>query len=277
MKQTLIRVARGFFSHDVGRSGAALAYYLLFALFPLLILIGFCLGALQLDLQSMVQRLSHVIPSEVVQLLQAYLEYVSHTESGSLLPFALVFSVWFPMRATKELMDAVRRAYRLQKPDRPLHYRARQLAYSVILILTIVLTLTLSALSGPVVSFCIRAVNAVTRWELSGAMVTLWNLLRPVLLGAVMFAALALLYSWAQDGSPALSRVLPGAVAAVAAWLVVSLLFSVYVDRFANYSLVYGTLAAVVVLMIWLYVTAVILLLGAELNAALDDRGSPKP
>ena len=76
MKQTLIRVARGFFSHDVGRSGAALAYYLLFALFPLLILIGFCLGALQLDLQSMVQRLSHVIPSEVVQLLLTWSMYL---------------------------------------------------------------------------------------------------------------------------------------------------------------------------------------------------------
>ena len=85
-----------------------------------------------------------------------------------------------------------------------------------------------------------------------------------------MFIALGSLYSMAQDNRKKVSEILPGTVIALFAWLIVSMFFSFYVENFANYSVIYGTLGAVIVLLIWLYVTSVILILGAEINATID-------
>ena len=84
-----------------------------------------------------------------------------------------------------------------------------------------------------------------------------------------MLAAVGTLYAAALDKRQPVKALLPGIMAALLAWMVVSVGFSFYVENFANYSVIYGTLGAVIVLMMWLYMTAVILILGAELNAAL--------
>ena len=105
--------------------------------------------------------------------------------------------------------------------------------------------------------------------EVSDWLLTLWHYLRFLLLAVIMFAALGALYAMSQDRRQPVSSIVPGAVAALAAWLAVSIGFSFYVENFANYTIVYGTLGAVVVLMVWLYLTATILIMGAELNAAL--------
>ena len=89
-----------------------------------------------------------------------------------------------------------------------------------------------------------------------------------------MFGILGLLYVVSQDRKRPAKAILPGVAIAMTAWLMVSIGFSVYVENFANYSVIYGTLGAVIVLLMWLYMTSFILILGAEYNASLIAVGN---
>ena len=84
-----------------------------------------------------------------------------------------------------------------------------------------------------------------------------------------MFAVVGMLYAIAQDRKQGVKTIMPGLLLAMISWLAVSICFSVYVENFANYSVIYGTLGAVIVLLVWLYLTSFVLILGAEFNAAL--------
>lgn len=268
IKPALRLIVNNFFEHNVGKNAAALAYYLLFALFPLLIFISNLLGLLDLDVNAITQALQQVLPKDIVEIVGSYLDYVSHTSSHSLLWFALVFSVWFPMRAAKGLMDDVRLAYNLKKPKHPITYTLRQLAYTIILLIVVALTLLFSALGEQVISFLADLIPN-EHLQISDYLLALWKHLRFLLIGLLMFAALGTLYAASLDKRQPIKTILPGITVALFSWMAVSIGFSFYVDNFASYSVIYGTLGAVIVLLMWLYITAAILIMGAEVNAAL--------
>lgn len=254
---------RRYFHHDVGRQSAALAYYLLFTLFPFLIFLSSLLGLLQLDISEVLRALQPLLPTEVLDVAEAYLEYASRTSSAAMLWFGLVFSVYFPMRAADCLMRAVRRAYHLPRPRNQLAYRFKVLLYTVFLMVTIALTLVLATVSQRMLAFVGKYIT------LPLGVVELWDFLRFPLLGVVVFGAVGLLYAMAQDERQPGRNVVPGAVVSLAAWIGLSAGYSFYVENFANYSLIYGTLGTMVVLMIWLYLTATVLIMGAEINDTL--------
>lgn len=259
---------QNFFHHNVGHNAAALAYYLLFALFPLMIFLSNLLGLLDLNIATVIHVLQRFLPGEIVGLVESYLDYVSHTSSPVLMWFALVFTIWFPMRATKGLMDAVRQAYQLEKPKSAVSYTARQLIYTVVLLLVIGMTLILATLGKHVLGY-INYLLPENSIKIPGYLLTLWQYIRFIPIGLLMFAALGALYEMSLDSREKMKDVMPGIVMALSSWMIVSIGFSFYVENLADFSLIYGTLGAVIVLLMWLYMTAVILIMGAELNGAL--------
>ena len=112
----ITQLVNRYFSHDVGRDSAALTYYLLFAIFPLLIFVSTLLGVLRLDIESTSAFLLEFIPADVVDVVRSYLVYVSENASRQLMWFSLVFSIWFPMRAASCLMHSVRKAMGRGRP-----------------------------------------------------------------------------------------------------------------------------------------------------------------
>ena len=252
-----------YFRHDVGRQSAALAYYLLFTLFPFLIFLSSLLGLLHLDVSEVLRGLQPLLPAEVLNVAEAYLEYAARTSSAAMLWFGLVFSVYFPMRAADCLMRAVRRAYHLPRPTNHLVYRFKVLFYTLFLLVTIALTLALATVSQRMLAFAGKYVT------LPPVFIELWDFLRFPLLAVIVFGAVGLLYAMAQDTRQPGQNVVPGVITSLTAWMALSAAYSFYVENFANYSLIYGTLGTVVVLMIWLYLTATVLIMGAEINNTL--------
>lgn len=254
---------RRYFYHDVGRQSAALAYYLLFTLFPFLIFLSSLLGLLNLDVSEILGALQPLLPAEVLDVAEAYLEYASRTSSTAMLWFGLIFSIYFPMRAADCLMRAVRRAYHLPRPANHLVYRFKVLFYTVFLLVAIAATLSLATVSQRMLAFLGKYIT------LPLVFVELWDLLRFLMLAVVVFGAVGLLYAMAQDSRQPGRNVVPGVITSLAAWMALSAAYSFYVENFANYSLIYGTLGTMVVLMIWLYLTATVLIMGAEINDTL--------
>lgn len=267
-KRVLKRIARHFFEHNVGKNAAALAYYLLFALFPILIFVSNLLGVLDLNVSAITQTLNRILPHDVVGIIENYLDHISDNSSHVLMWFALVFSVWFPMRAVKGLMDDVRRAYGLDRPERLLNYTVKQLVYTVVFLVVIGLTLLLSILGENVLNYILSLLPEGTI-RISAYLFDLWQYLRFLPAALLMSVAIGTLYYISLDRRPPIKTLLPGIAGALLSWLVVSVGFSFYVENFAHYSVIYGTLGAVIVLLIWLYMTAIVLILGAELNAVL--------
>jgi len=270
LKQTVLLLIRNYVQHNVGKNAAALAYYLLFAIFPLLIFASNLLGLLKLDVFSITQTLSNFLPKDIVGLIESYLEYISHTSGHLLLWFSLVFSIWFPMRAVKGLMDDVRLAHHLSKPPNSLKYRLRQLIYTVVFLVVIILTLALSTLGEHVLGYIGRLLPEYTP-RISGFIPDFWQYLRFIPMALLMFAALGALYALSMDKRPPIKQILPGIIAALISWMIVSIGFSFYVENFAHYLLIYGTMGAMIVLLMWLYMTALVLILGAEFHAALAE------
>ena len=256
-------LARGYLDHDVGKSAAALAYYLLFSFFPLLIFLSTLVGFLELPPLRLDTALQNLIPREVIELVNVYLQHVTELRSGNLLAMSLIITLWLPMRAVDSLMKAVNVSYGIKSPRPTLRHQLVVGLYTLFLMAVMMLTLVLMLAGRGFLTFLSRYLPVIQPF------IGLWNALRFPIMGTAFFLALGGLYWVAPGITGPRRRVFPGAVAALCSWLVFSLGFSFYVENIANYSVLYGALGGMVVLLLWLYATATVLIMGAEVNRAL--------
>ena len=264
--QTAAQMIRRYYLHDVARDSAALTYYLLFAIFPLLIFVSTLLGVLELDIASITAVLAPILPSDVVDIIRTYLEYVAANQSRQLLWFSLVFSIWFPMRSTGCLMHSLRKAFGRSAPENILLGQLRTLLFTIWMIFVIGLTLALVVVGR-------RALYFLSGFlPLSETFISVWGYLRFIILGLVMAISLGILYQLALGQRRPLREVLPGVGSSLAAWLLLSMAFSYYVENMARYAQLYGSIATIVVVLLWLYMSGQVLILGAELSASLIHR-----
>ena len=247
-----------YYAHDVARYSAALTYYLLFAIFPLLIFISTLLGLLELDIAYITSVLEPLFPADVLNVVRSYLEYVSANPSRQLLWFSLGFSIWC-------LMHSLRKAFGRSAPESLWRSQLRILLFTVWLIVVIAVTLCLVVVGRTVLEFVGRFVSVTE------AFITAWSSLRFVVLALVMVVTLVLLYMLSQGQRRPLREVLPGVASSLAAGMVVSMAFSYYVEHVGQYSVLYGSIATVIVVLLWLYMSGQVLILGAEFSAALTE------
>ena len=252
-----------YLRHNVGIQSAALAFYLLFMIFPFLIFISALLGLLRLDVAGILLALGEILPRGVVDLIEVYLTYVSRNPSPHLLVFGLVFSIYFPMRATNSLMRSGRTAYHLGPPRGPVRHVLNTLLYTVLLIVTIAAALALMTVGDRILSY------AVVHFRLPFFVAEAWTKLRFPVVAVLCYFALFLLYALAQDVRQPWRNIWPGTLAALTAWMAVSWLYAFYVDNIANYSLLYGSIGTVIALLIWLNMSSIVLIMGAELNGTI--------
>ncbi|MBE6970642.1 MAG: YihY/virulence factor BrkB family protein [Ruminococcaceae bacterium] len=261
--KTARQLLRRYQRHGVGRSSAALTYYLVFAAFPLLVFFSALLGALEVDEESVLRLFASLLPQDVERVVRSYLSYVTVHYSRRLLWFSLIFSVWFPMRATDCLLAAMRRAFGTVEMRRTLRHRVHTVLFTVWLVVTWSAAMVLMTVGR-------RALEVLAGvLHLPAGFADLWNYLRFFLLGLVMFAALAVLYMLALGKRQPLRKVAAGVMASLVAWMVLSAAFSYYVEHVAQYTQLYGSIATVVVTLLWLYMSSAVLIMGAELNAVL--------
>ncbi len=256
-------LARRYYDHHVSRDSAALTYYLLFALFPLLIFLNNLVALFAIDITGLLRELGSFIPRDMVDLLEQYVLYVSRVSNRTLMWFSLVFSIYFPYRAVNALFRSVRKAYGAGMPAHFLRYQLRVILYTLLLIVTIVLSLGFSAVGRRTLEFVSNYIY------LSDTAIRLWSWLRFVFLGAVLFAMIALLYVLSLDGKSFRRGIWPGVLLSLLSWVGLSMLFSLYVERAARYSVIYGSIGGVIVALLWLYLTATTLIMGAEFNSVM--------
>ena len=263
------RIGRRLASGELVGRAAELAYFFLLSLFPLLLFATALVGryfeegtALR---ESLFRYFEAVVPNQAaLDLIRGTLDEIAANRGGKLSLAALLWVVLASQGVTA--VGRALHAWSIRESRRP--FWLRQLL--AIGITTAFVGLLLTAL------FLLFEGGAVVEWiadrySVGVAVTVVWNWLRwPLLLAFVLFA-FELLYKLAPTGlrGRGLAWFTPGAVCGVALWLLASQGFRFYLTRFDLYSLVYGSLGAVIVLLLWLYLTAVAILLGSEVNAGI--------
>ena len=252
-----------YLRHNVAIQSAALAFYLLFTIFPFLIFISSLLGLLQLDVVAILQTIDEFLPREIVDFAEMYLTYVASNSNPQLLLFGLFFSIYFPMRATNSLMRSVRTAYHLGPPHGSIRHIVKTFLYTILLIGSIALTLILMTIGERVLLY------AIQQFHLPILIADLWVRLRFPVIAIVGYSALYFLYAFAQDSLQPWQNIWPGTLAALTGWVFLSWMYALYVNHIAHYSVLYGSIGTIIVLLVWLNLSAITFILGAEMNGTI--------
>jgi membrane protein len=258
---------------------AELSYYFLLALFPLLIfltsVIGLVLGSGTGTRHALFGYLARIMPPSAFQLIDTTMLEVSQTSGGGKLSFGLLAALWAASNGMTAITDSLNAAYDLEE-SRP-WWKQRLVAVTLTIALSI---LIISALVLVVAGGHI-AEGVANAYGFGSAFAIAWKVIQwPVVL-AFMILAFALIYYFAPDfRDQAWQWLTPGAAIGVALWLLVSLGFRVYLQFFDSYSKTYGSLGAVIILMLWLYFTGAAVLVGGEINSEIEnaaaEQGAPE-
>jgi len=258
---------------NISLIAAGVAYYAFLALFPTLIaaVLIYGLVASPADVQRQIDELGAALPSEAQSLIAEQMRTIAATPGGALgvgLVISVLGALWSASGGVNGLITAVNMAYDETETRGFVKLRGLSLMLTLGAVLFVVLAVVLVAVV-PAVADAV-GLGALSR--------LLAEVLRWVLLVGAVLVALGLLYRIAPDrDAPKFRWLSIGSVVATAIWVLASLAFSLYVDNFASYGKTYGSLAGVVVLLLWLYVSAFIVLLGAEINAEAEQTAKDPP
>jgi len=263
----LLRVlAQRVYEDDTFTIAAALAYYFFLAIFPLLLFVLALTSVLPLHgLDAwLLENAAQSLPHQAYVLVERTVHGLLATQRSGLLSIGAALALWSASAAFTALINGLNRAYRVQDPRPWWHVRLYAIGLTVGLSVFLILAFVLTLFGGQVVDLVGRhlgpaaAVSAlVVRWTITVAAVLL-------IVAAIYYACPALEKEW--------QWIRPGAVLFTLGFAATSAAFSYYVGHFASYDATYGSLGAVIILLVWMYILAVFLLLGGELNALVGAR-----
>lgn len=249
---------------------AQLSYSFVLAFFPFFIFLMTIIGYLRLDSQQVLIFLETLLPTEVYFLIQNIVKFVIDTREGSLLSLSLFLSIWSSSAGFRGVMRGLNKAYDVVDTRNYIVKIILSIVYTIGLVFLIILMLILVVFGGVIGDFFVRFfvdyvdVNIV---------LNSWYIIRYTFIITLMVTVFAIIYYYVPVvKNKKLSKVLPGAIFTTIGWISISIGFTYYVNNLSNYSALYGSIGAVIVLMIWLFLTAMIILLGGEINAILSTK-----
>lgn len=249
---------------------AAQAYYYLLAIVPLLILLLAILPYLQIDPQRAVDFIGTILPGEVASTFEETIVSVVTTPSGGLLTFGILGTLWSASNALSAFIEATNQAYGVEETRSFIKVKATAIILTLFMLVAVIVALVLPIFGGAIIDTINSFLNLPSQMEF------LFQILRWVISIAVMSIVLACLYKFAPNKSFPFKEVIIGAVIATILWQLVSFGFSIYIANFGNYNATYGSLGGLIVLMLWFFLTGLILVIGAEINAILHKRKHTK-
>ena len=244
---------------------AGLSYYFVMSLFPLLIVFAAAVAYLPVPnlFDQALAFAARFMPHDSIGLVKTVLRQVITPHRGKFMSFGIVGTIWAASGGFSSMMEALNVAYDV--PESRPFWKTRPLAIGLTFLIGILLVIALAfMLVGPNFGGWLAA-----KVGLGSVFVAVWPYLRWSIAVAFAVLAIELIYFLAPNVRQRFRRTLPGAALAVACWLVLSWALGVYFQHFTNLNKTYGTLAAAIALMVWLYWTAFAILLGGEINADL--------
>ncbi|MET0896335.1 MAG: YihY/virulence factor BrkB family protein [Mycobacterium sp.] len=266
----VLRQTIGEFSRDQCTDlAAALTYYAVLSLFPALVVVVSLLGVIgqgQRTSETILQLIGDISPGAAADTLrQPIQQLVEAPSAGLTLVIGIVGALWSASGYVGAFSRAMNRIYEVDEGRSFVKLRAQQLVLTFVTLIVIAAVALLLTVSGPVAEVIGGYIG------MGETAVTVWNVARwPILLILVIFGVAMLYYIAPNVEQPKFHWISVGAAIAIVTWVIASLLFGFYVANFGSYNKTFGALAGVIVFLLWLWITNLALLFGAEVDAELE-------
>ena len=265
LHRVMMRTVTEFVADEMSTYASALAYQMLFSLFPFILFLIALIGFLHLpDFFSWLRLQSElVLPPQALEQVNPVIDQLQQSKGG-LLSVGIVIALYTASAGVRLMMSAMNAAYDVVE-GRPLWKRfPLSIIYTVGIAGMLLIAAALMVLGPQVMEWIAAQVG------LEYFIVTLWTIARWPVIVILLMVAVALIYYVMPDVKQEFRFITPGSVLAVVVWIIASLGFGLYVKEFANYNAMYGSIGAIIVLLLYFYISAAVLLLGAEMNAVIE-------
>jgi len=251
-----------FLDDNVTAMASQLSYSIIASIFPFLIFLFTLTPFLKVDEKMVLESLKGLMPGSAYELVQRTVTEVLNTKSTNLLSISLIIAIWSASSGIRAVMTALNKAY--DEPEKRAFYKLWGIGIigTVALAITIALSFVLLVFGGTLGDYFQCC------YELSRAVRVMWDFIRFILSVFILIMLFSTAYFFLPSRRLRWKEVIPGAIFGTFCWILASMLFSYYVNNFSNYSRFYGSIAAVFVLMTWIYISSIIVILGGELNAS---------
>lgn len=250
---------------DVFGLAAQLAYFLLLSLFPFLLFLLTLVGYLPINQDMVMELIASLAPQQMVDIINDNIYQLLNRQDGGLLSFGIIGTLWAASNGINALTRAFNKANSIEKDRTFLLGRLISIVLTVAMVAVIVIAFLL-----PIYGRMI-GVYILTFFGLSDDFLAVWDTMRWVVSSVIVFIVLLALYTLAPNIRLKIRNVVWGALFSTVFWQLTSLGFSYYVNTIGNYDTMYGSLGAVIVMMIWFYISGIIIITGGVLNAFIRD------
>ncbi|AXF57977.1 YihY/virulence factor BrkB family protein [Salicibibacter kimchii] len=252
-----------FMEDETTGLAAQLAYYFLLSLFPLLLFILTLLPYFNLPVHQVVEVIRMYAPGDTGQIIADNITSLLSETRGGLLSIGIIGTLWTASRGVNAFIRATNRAYGVEEERSFLNVNLLSMVLTFSMVFVVALTLFLPVFGQAIMNVIQSFIPLPDQLEF------LYQLLRWVVAVGIMVFVLMMLYRAAPNASFKMRDVFWGAVTATVGWQLISVGFSFYVTNFGDYEATYGAIGGIIVLMIWFYLTGIILIIGGQINAVL--------
>jgi membrane protein len=265
-KDLLKRTASEVVADNCLGLAAQLAYYFFLALFPALLFFVALVSFMPVAglMEAATAALARIAPQEVLDLVQAQLILIAKAKNGGLLTLGIIGTLWSTSSGLSAVIDTLNQAYDVQE-GRPF-WKTKLIAIGLTIVLAIFVVVSFTlVMVGPTIGE-----KAAVWLHVGPVFVWFWMIVHWPLVFALVALAIALIYYYAPDVKQEWIWITPGSVLATLLWIAISLAFRFYATHFASYNATYGAIGGAIVALLWFYVSALAVLVGAELNAEIE-------
>lgn len=259
-----------FVQAEVLGLSAQLAYFFLLSLFPFLMFIVTLIGYLPFDDRMVITVLAEYLPEDVVFMIDENLKEIMNNRSGGLLSISIIGTLWSASNGFNAITRSFNKAYGVKPARNFILNRIIAIGLMFSMVAAIIIALLFPVFGRLIGEYVL--VNV----PLPETIVDMWDVLRWVSSSVMFFVVFFVLYKLAPNKKMKENHVLYGTIFATVGWQLTSYGFSYYVETLGNYSLTYGSLGTVIVLMIWFYLSGIIITTGGVINAHFSERRQEK-
>ncbi|KIL47224.1 YihY/virulence factor BrkB family protein [Jeotgalibacillus soli] len=255
-----------FQKSDTPGMAAQLAYFFLLSLFPLLIFLITLVPYLPISQEEMLSLFEEFAPGETMTLIESTISEVVSSQSTGLLSIGILGTLWSASNGMNALTRSFNHAYGVDETRSFIVARGMAIVWTIAMITVVIIALLLPVFGKQIGEYLFSAIGY------SEEFISTWNVLRFAITPFVLLLIFIGLYAFAPNIKIRFISVLPGAVFAALGWALTSFAFSLYVGNFGNYTSTYGSIGGIIVLMIWLYLSGMIIMIGGQINAIMAER-----
>lgn len=249
-------------------SGTQLAYFLVLSIFPFIIVFLNVLSYTSLVREDVLGGLIIYLPFETQKLIKGFVSEITISSGQGLLSIAAILGLWTASSGLKAVIKAINRAYDYDENRSYIKLKLISFVFTIALLILLVLVF-LTLVFGEVLGN-----KLFSLFDKVDLFVQLWAYFRIIIPLVYMVLIFALLYKFSPCTSKIneipLSSTLPGAIFTSLGWMLISIFFSYYVNNFGRYAVTYGSLVGIILLLVWLYISSIIIILGGEINATIE-------